>query len=347
MIIIAKQVKKDSQARSYQITQNNPSKYNITRESFKETILKFKPIYYCISEEIGIKEKTPHYHAYFKCSSPVRFSTCKKRFKYAHIEQALGSATDNRNYLMKTDKYIDKNETLIDFEEAGEIPQTTKEKRLSEKAEVLQKIKDGKTNLEIIEENENLLFHLKDIENIRQEYLKEKYSTEFRDVCCTFIYGATETYKTTFVYSHYNAKDIFRIYNYQNLNSLWDGYTGQPVILFDEFKGQIPIELMLILTDRFPVLNLNARYNNKIAMYSQVYFCTNENFDKIYAYEKVMHPATYKAWERRIHNIYEFRKNPDGSPNIIVHKDTKKIIYKDTKKEEISNERTEETKEKI
>lgn len=339
MIIIAKQIKKDRQARSYQITQNNPSKYNITRESFKETILKFKPIYYCISEEIGIKEKTPHYHAYFKCSSPVRFSTCKKRFKYAHIEQALGSATDNRDYLMKKGKYIDKNETLIDFEEDGEIPQTTKEKRLSEKAEVLQKIKDGKTNLQIIEENENLLFHLKDIENIRQEYLKEKYSTEFRDICCTFIFGATETYKTTFVYSRYNAKDIFRIYNYQNLNSLWDGYTGQPVVLFDEFKGQIPIELMLILTDRFPVLNLNARYNNKIAMYSQVYFCTNESFEEIYSYEKVMHPATYKAWERRIHNIYEFRKNSDGSPNIIVHKDTKK--------EEFSNGQNEENKKEI
>ena len=59
MVFIASKVKKDSQARSYQITQNNPSKYNITRESFKETILKFKPIYFCISEEIGIKEKTP------------------------------------------------------------------------------------------------------------------------------------------------------------------------------------------------------------------------------------------------------------------------------------------------
>lgn len=316
----------DKQARAFNLTLNNPSKHGFNRDNFRKCIMKFKPVYFCISEEIGLKEKTPHYHCYFKCNSPVRFSTIKKRIKSVHIEKALGSAIDNRNYLSKSGKWADtdKSETLIDFEEWGDIPLTVLEKRKSEKAQLLQAIKDGKSNLEIIEENENLMFHLKDIENIRNEYLREKYSTEFRDVDTTFIFGATGTYKTSYVYSKYDAKDIFRIYNYQNLNSLWDGYTNQSCILFDEYKGQIPIELILILTDKFPILNLSARYNNKIAMYKHIYFCSNANFKDIYIHEREFHPKTYQSWLRRIHNIYEFQKEEDGSPKIIIHKETKK-----------------------
>lgn len=327
-----KKKEEDSQSRNYQITLNNPEKNGFTKGEFKETIMKFNPTYYCISEEIGLKEKTPHFHAYIRSSSPIRFSTIIKRFNHkAHVEKALGSASDNRNYILKTGKWeeTDKKETLIDFEEWGEIPINLKEKRLSDKLKLLQDIKDGKSNMEIIESNPDLSFRLREIDTIRANYLSEKYSKEFRNVQTFFIYGSTASYKTSYVYKRFDSKDIFRIYNYNNLNSLWDGYSGQKIILFDEFTGQIPIELMLILTDKFPILNLSARYNNKIAMYEYVFFCSNTDFEKIYSYERVMRTSTWMAWDRRIQNVWEFQKNSDGTPKAIIHKgnETEENIY--------------------
>ncbi|WP_341247633.1 hypothetical protein [Nereida ignava] len=32
----------------------------------------------------------------------------------------------------------------------------------------------------------------------------------------------------------------------------WDGYTGQPIVIFNEFRGQIPYETLLELTDKWP-----------------------------------------------------------------------------------------------
>lgn len=83
-------MEKDIQSRSFQITLNNPEQHNVSFENFKEIIKSFKPNYFCISKEIGIKEKTPHYHAYFiRNNSAIRFSTIKRKCKAFHIEKAL------------------------------------------------------------------------------------------------------------------------------------------------------------------------------------------------------------------------------------------------------------------
>lgn len=180
------------------------------------------------------------------------------------------------------------------------------------------------SNMEIVENNPKYLFKMRDMDTIRTNYLSEKYSTEYRDVKTFFIYGSTATYKTSYVYKRFSAKDIFRIHNYQNLSSLWDGYRGERCVLFDEYKGQIPIEQMLILLDKFPILNLPARYNNKIAMYDYVFFCSNTSYEKIYSYEHGYETATWMAWDRRIQNVWEFQKNTDGTPKVIIHKGNEK-----------------------
>lgn len=312
----------DTQERDYFFDINNPESHNISWESAIETIKKFKPYYFCISHEIGLKEKTPHFHIYFRCKSPVRFSTWRKRFPTAHKEDIKGTPIQCRNYVLKINKYANdpKADTSIKTYEEGEIPISVKEKHKNQKEELLEKIKSGMTNMEIIEENPEFLFKIRDMDTIRTNYLSEKYSKEFRNVKTFFIFGPTGTYKTSYVYKRFEAKDIFRIHNYQNLNSLWDGYMGQRVILLDEFTGQIPIELILILTDKFPILNLNARYNNKIAMYEYVFFCSNTNYFDIYKSEKAWRTSTYKAWDRRIQNVWEFQKNIDGTPKVIIHK---------------------------
>lgn len=315
--------KSDKHERDYFFDILNPEKHGFDWDKTIETIRKFKPYYFCISYEKGLESHTPHFHVFFRCKSAVRFSTWKKRFPTANkTTEIKGTPSQCRDYVLKINKWENnpKADTSINTYEEGEVPITAKEKHKNLKEVLLEKIKDGMTNMEIIEDSPEFLFKLRDIDIVRTNYLSEKYSKEFRDVKPVFIFGSTETYKTSYVYNRFESKDIFRIYNYQNLNSLWDGYSGQKVILFDEFNGQIPIELMLILTDKFPILNLSARYNNKIAMYEYVFFCSNTNYYNIYSYEKSMRTSTWKAWDRRIKNVWEFKKNYDGSPVAVIHK---------------------------
>lgn len=319
--------KTDKAERDYFFDILNPRKHKLSWDKTIDLIKQFKPYYFCISYEKGLETHTPHYHVYFRCKSAVRFSTWKKRFPTANKTSDIkGTPSQCRDYVLKIGKWANdpKADTSIKTYEEGEIPISAKEKHQNEKEELLEHIKSGMSNMEIVENNPKYLFKMRDMDTIRTNYLSEKYSTEYRDVKTFFIYGSTATYKTSYVYKRFSAKDIFRIHNYQNLSSLWDGYRGERCVLFDEYKGQIPIEQMLILLDKFPILNLPARYNNKIAMYDYVFFCSNTSYEKIYSYEHGYETATWMAWDRRIQNVWEFQKNTDGTPKVIIHKGNEK-----------------------
>lgn len=96
-------IEKDTQHRKYLLTLNQPFEKGYTHEKINEILQNnFKSIrYYCFAEEMGTKH---HIHIYINFSSPVRFSQVKKHFKEAHIEQALGTSKQNRDYVRKERK---------------------------------------------------------------------------------------------------------------------------------------------------------------------------------------------------------------------------------------------------
>ncbi len=320
-----KNITKDTQERDYFFDILNPEKYNITFESAIETIKKFKPYYFCISYEIGLKTNTPHLHIYFRCHSPVRFSTWSKRFPTAHKEKISSTPSQIRDYVLKINKWSSdpKADTSIKTFESGEIPISVKEKHNREKEKLLEDIKAGKTNIEIIEENPSFAFRIREIDTIRHNYLKEKNSKSFRKIKTYFCYGETATGKSTWVYDNFPPQDVFRVYNYHNLNAMWDGYDGEKVVFMDEITN-VPIELMLIITDKFPLSSgLSNRYNNVIPNFDVLVVATNTKYENMYAYEKVMKPSTWKAYDRRWGNIFEFKKTPENKYEIIKHRETK------------------------
>lgn len=105
---------KDTQHRKYALTINQPFEKGYTHEKINELLQNhFKSIrYYCFAEEMGNKH---HIHIYINFSSPVRFSQIKKYFKEAHIEQAYGTSSQNRDYVRKEGKWLksNKKETSI------------------------------------------------------------------------------------------------------------------------------------------------------------------------------------------------------------------------------------------
>lgn len=298
---------KDTQSIKWQITLNFKSREQIDHSAIKDKLSAIKPlIYYCMADEIGLKKNTPHTHSFIVCSSPVRFSTVKKHFPEAHIEQARGSCEENKAYIEKSGKWEndDKHGTKVanSFEEWGEMPIERQGAR-SDLDLLYTLVKDGKTNFEILEQNSDYLLRLTDIERVRQTVKAEEFRTTFRNMEVTYLWGKTGTGKTRYVMEREGYAAVYRVTEYEHP---FDGYTGQETLVLDEYRSQLKISELLNLLDGYP-LELRCRYANKTACFTTVYIISNLPLSAQYPMLQHEQPETWQALLRRIHHIIEYK----------------------------------------
>lgn len=297
---------KDTQSRKWQLTLNFKAIKQIDHASVKQILSRIKPIlYYCMADEIGLETKTPHTHIFIACSSPVRFSTLKRHFPEAHIEQARGSCEENKSYIEKSGKWEHdtKGETSIEetFEEWGEIPVERQGAR-SDLDFLYQLVKDGKSNFEILEKNADYLLRLTDIERVRQTVKAEEFRTIFRNMDVTYLWGKTGTGKTRYIMEREGYAAVYRVTEYEHP---FDSYAGQETLVLDEYRSQLKIFELLNLLDGYP-LELRCRYANKTACFTTVYIISNLPLSAQYPAIQFEQPETWQALLRRIHHIVEY-----------------------------------------
>lgn len=314
---------KNEKSRKYQLTINNPKEHAYTHDIIKDKMNSITNVYWCMCDEIG-ENGTPHTHMFFCSENAVLFSTVKNHFPEAHIEACKGSCQENRDYIRKEGKYLNssKKETNIPetFEEFGEIPldKTTKNETVSE--QVLQMLEDGCSNLEIMRAHPSYITKGKYLDDVRQELNKEKFGNVFREVKVHYIYGASRTGKTRFVMDTYGYENVFRVSSYKNP---FDGYKGHPVLLLDEFNSSLPIEYLLKILEGYP-FDLDARYNYKVACFTEVYIISNLPLNKQYGEVQYNYPEQWDAFLNRISTIshYEFTntvlENDDNSQVVTI-----------------------------
>ena len=189
-------MEKDTQSRKWLLTFNNPLGKGLGHEAIKAILSGMKPIvYWVMSDEIG-EEKTPHTHLFFACSSPMRFSTVKRCFPAAHLDNARGACEEIRAYVLKIGKWeIDpKGETRLDNtqEEWGTMPIEQQGQR-NDLAELYNMIESGMSNFQIISQNPDHILQIDKLERVRQTIREEAAKNEFRHLSVTFIQGETET----------------------------------------------------------------------------------------------------------------------------------------------------------
>ena len=303
----------NSQSRKWSLVINNPLEAGLDHTAISEKLHLFSPDYYCMADEIATTG-TYHTHVFFYAPSPSRFSTVKKRFPIAHIEKAYGSVQENRSYLRKDGRWADtdKAETSVPgtFEEWGEAPPERAEKH-PEMFRLVQNIRDGMTTTEIIDDNPAMAFRVRDIDLLRQTLTAEKYAVENRPLEVSYLYGASGAGKTRSIYQRHDPRDICRVTNYRGGRGVsFDNYSGQDVLVFEEFHSQIPIEDMLNFLDVYP-LHLPARYSDKVACYTTVYITSNIPLSQQYQEVQWDRYETYQAFLRRIHRVVQY--HPDGS----------------------------------
>lgn len=297
-----------SQSRKYNVTINNPIKYGFNDEEIKLTLNSLLSVdYYCFAHEKG---STEHVHIFMFSKSPIRFGTVQRKFPIAHIEKANGTAKENRDYIKKEGKWADtdKAHTVIkgSFYEFGVIPSEGREKA-PRQFELLELIRNGTSTMDIIREHPQYSFKGKDIDILRDIYLTDKYSKMNRNVKVTYIWGKTAVGKTKFIYDNFNAIDVCRITNYRNDKVNFDAYHSQKILVFDEFRSQIPISEMLSYLDNYP-LRLPARYSDRTACFTEVYILSNISLQDQYPHVQVTEKETWSAFLRRFDSIIEMQK---------------------------------------
>ena len=319
--------KDDTQSRKWLLTINNPQLLALDHEKIMSILHLFKPDYFCMADEIATTG-TYHTHVYLYSNSPIRFSTIKKRFPTAHIDKAQGTSQENRDHIRKDGKWAEtvKADTRVadSFVEFGTPPPPQKENS-PKMYQLYQDVKDGFSTSEIVEASPAFCLQMPKIDQMRDSIISEPFKSQFRQVEVHYLFGASGTGKTSGIYKKHKMEDICRITDYGGRNGVrFDAYHTQPVLVFEEFHSQIPIEAMLNYLDIYPLM-LPARYSDRVACYTTVYITSNISLEEQYPDIQRHKLETWRAFLRRIHNITEYLH--DGTTRVIMEGGISRDIF--------------------
>jgi hypothetical protein len=298
---------KDTMSRKWQLTLNNPEKHGYTHEFIREILSKFKTTaYWCMADETG-EEGTPHTHLYIAFKNGVRFSTLKNKFPKTHIEMARGTSQENRDYIFKEGKWEKdrKRETHLPEtrEEYGEMPIERQGTR-NDLNDLYDQIKSGMKPDEIIEDSPQHMMKLAQIERVQQVILNKKFKKIYRELEVTYVFGETGRGKTRDILQKYDY-EVCRVTNYEHP---FDGYNGEDVIMFDEYRNSLKFGDLLTYLEGNPQM-LPARYYPRQACYTKVYIVSNWDINEQYREIQKTKPKDWAAFERRVHKVIEYTEN--------------------------------------
>ena len=283
--------------RAWIICLNNPTKEEI---SSVISASEHKSVLNCsIGNEVG-EEGTPHLQGWIRFQNGKTLNATKTFLgsKRWHLEQQMGSDFDAWNYTRKEgDILIDKGDHPIEGE------------KLDSKWAIINRlITDGADLLTILERYPDTIRQIGQLKQLIYEHSHTAQKSEWRDLDITYIYGDSGTGKTRHVMDSYGYGNVYRITDKKNP---FDGYQGQEVIVFEEFRSSFMLDEMLNYLDGYPI-QLPCRYANKYAGWVKVFIITNIDLSEQYQRVQENHFESYNALLRRIDRVWEFRFDNDG-----------------------------------
>lgn len=258
---------------------------NWSEEEFKtlEDFAKRNAVYAIIGKETG-EGGTPHLQGYVYLTKRKRLEQLKRLSRRCHWEKAKGTPEQNRQYCSKDQ----------DFTEYGVCP--SGQGRRTDLAAVHEAIKNGCGRDELIELHFAVYarYH-----RFLDRYIQEQQSGRDWMPENIVYWGKTGTGKTRQVYAYHAREQI-----YKHTGERWfDGYRGQPIVLFDDFTGSVfPLHILLQLIDRYPMeVPIKGGFVNWVPKI--IYFTSNLDPDTWYS---GAHEEHQRALKRRLSTITKF-----------------------------------------
>lgn len=193
--------------------------------------------YIIFGEEKG-ESGTPHYQGYVELKKQMSYSAFKKKTsKKIHLEPRRGTAAQAAAYCQKEGGIIT---------EDGEI---SKQGKRTDLIELKDKLKAGTTTVDDITMENPMAYHQygRTLEKIQDIQNRKKYRTQMTKGI--WFHGPTGTGKTHAAFKDYNPDTH---YVWKDDKGWQDGYTGQGIVIINDFRGAINYNEMLQMVDKFP-----------------------------------------------------------------------------------------------
>lgn len=297
----------NGRGKKWLLTANNPQEHGWEYDKVVAILENWKALeYWCIGYEIGVENNNPHYHIFIIGKNQIEWKTIHSKLGGMNRKKAHGTNLECKEYCFKIGKWegTDK-ERLHDHsldKESGELPQEKGSGYRTDLHTLYDLIKKGYSTYDILEEHPEYINQYDKIDKVRQTIKEEQYRNTWRDIKVTYIWGQTGAGKTRSIMDGYGYENVYRVTDYDHP---FDSYRGQKVIIFEEFRSSLRISDMLKYLDGYPV-EFPARYNNKVACFTEVYIITNIDIRQQYPNEQKYETMTWKALLRRIHKVRVF-----------------------------------------
>lgn len=253
---------------------------------------------WAFQQEKGGENGFLHYQGYLKSDKPIRGRTLRNLFN-----DRANIWYKGRRKELELFNYVQKEDTRVSgpyFSEIFEMP--IEKKRIDTVADIVDRLNAGERLTDLYISEVGSSYAVPYLEKVNSAIM-EKKSREWRSLDVKWLGGRTRTGKTSGVLEHYKnldmEMDVFRVTNYR-----WpfDKYEGQKVVIFDEFIGQISVDVLNNLLDRYQCI-LDCRGNDKFALWTEVWFISNLTFEQVFHDLKSDKPLLYDALKARFNKF--------------------------------------------
>lgn len=196
--------------------------------------------YLVYGKEICPETQKLHYQTYVYFNNQKTFKQVLKFFPSGdfRVEKSRGDFKENLAYCTKDD----------DFVEFGDRPSQGKRCDLED---VRDRMIRGETDPDRICVESPMLYHQygRTLEKLNDIFMRERW--ERKQMCIgAWYYGPTGVGKSHIAFYDYNPSTH---YLYPEDGGWWDAYKQQRTVIFNDFRGSIPYDMMLKLCDKWPV----------------------------------------------------------------------------------------------
>ena len=232
---------------------------------------------YCKSAE-GLE----HLHIVLCDVNKAYFNTVKKFIGgKAHIEMTKGSKAQVEEYINKTGKFEEKGEVVLAKAQEGEL--IGKQGDRTDVQLIREAIENGFTWKEV-RRMDDRFFENKYTTMIKNMYFdKRSLETPFkRSVAVHWYIGESGSGKTGITLDLVETLGEEQLYMVSDYKNGFDSYSGEPILVLDEFRGQLQYAVLLGILEGYKK-ELPARYSNVLGLWNEVHITTIKTPEQVYA----------------------------------------------------------------
>ena len=199
---------------------------------------------YCIAgEEVCPSTNRKHWQGFMYFKNARSLSAVRKMLAPRNCRACDGNATQNITYCSKDGNIV--------FE-IGDKPSPGKRTDI---AAACEEVKNGKKVDDICLENPEFYHQYgRTLSKIEDIVLRRRFRTEM--TVGTWLYGPTAVGKSHDAFTNFGKFPEFRpdmMYRFPDDNGWWDGYTGEDIVIINDYRGSLTYSFLLNLVDKWPM----------------------------------------------------------------------------------------------